>query len=619
MDLSKLEQFAVEARRELMRNVSDKIDYALRDESALKRYNPKAVDDLARAVKSEGKEAVVERTAYTWFNRFCALRFMDANGYTDSGVVTPPIGGTIPGILSEARDGNFDEAIFASNVKERVLNILSGRTREDDPNSAAYRALFIATCNAWNARMPFLFEKIGDWTEILLPDDLLSSNSILAKVRAALTPEVCADVEVIGWLYQFYISEKKAGVLDRLDRKAKVVDSDIPAATALFTPDWIVRYMTDNSLGRWWMRKHPDSALAEKMEYYIPDDENAVQVADLHDTDDITKLSVCDTSCGSGHILVYAFDLLYAMYEELGYSPAEIPANILKYNLRGYEIDERSAALASFALSMKARQRYSRFLRSTIQPRITCFKNVVFTPEERATASFKRFLSFVKNSALDIEDDIAQLSQAETFGSLIRIRTSADECSGLQVLANEMLQNPGETLFDRSAIEKLVVVANQLVALSHKNHVTISNPPYLGSGGMNARMATWIKENYPDVKSDLFAAFIVRNTELTINGGFLGFMSPFVWMFISSYEKLRAFLIDTKTITSLVQLEYSGFAGATVPICTFTLENVHRADYRGGYVRLSDFRGPAIQGPKALEIIKAAKSGQSEAALTTNH
>ena len=616
MDLSKLESFAVDARRELMRSVSEKIDYAMQEGNALARLYPQAVARLLETVKKQGKDAVVEKTAYTWFNRFCALRFMDVNGYTDAGVVTPPMGGTIPGILAEARDGNFDDSLFGSGVKDRVRNILSGAMREDDPNAAAYRTLFVATCNAWNAKMPFLFEKLGDESEVLLPDDLLSSASILAKVRAALTPQICSDVEVIGWLYQFYISEKKSGVLDRLSRKAKVLDSDVPAATALFTPDWIVRYMVDNSLGRWWMRSHPDSPLIEKMSYFIPDDPSASPVDRLPSTDDITNLKVCDTSCGSGHILVYAFDLLYSMYEELGYAPTEIPSNILKNNLYGYEIDERSAALASFALVMKARQRYSRFLRNPVLPKITCFRNISFTLEEQHSTVYKRFVDSATNSALEIGRDIVLQSQAGVYGSLLRIGSTFEESLSLQRLTREMERSgAAETLFDQSALTKLQQVVVQMVALSQKNQITISNPPYLGSGGMNSQMATWIKDNYPDVKSDLFAAFIVRNTELTVSGGFLGFMSPFVWMFISSYEKLRAFLIDEKTITSLVQLEYSGFAGATVPICTFTLENLHRIDYKGGYVRLSDFKGPAVQGPKALEIITSVRSEMMRAAL----
>ena len=208
MELSKLEAFAVEARRELMRGVADKIVFALQENSPVRRQNPHAVAELEKAIKVAGEDAVIERTAYVWFNRFCAFRYMDVNGYTDSGVITPPLGGTIPGILSEARDGNFDDGLFASGIKERVRNILTGVTREDDPNSAAYRALFIATCNSWQPKMPFLFEKLGDWTEILLPDDLLSANSILANAYAAIEqnrscPATVTAAEMIVLRYIF--------------------------------------------------------------------------------------------------------------------------------------------------------------------------------------------------------------------------------------------------------------------------------------------------------------------------------------------------------------------------------------------------------------------------------
>ena len=381
MDTGKLETFAVEARQELMRSVSEKIDYAMQEGNALARLYPQAVARLLETVKKQGKDTVVEKTAYTWFNRFCALRFMDVNGYTDSGVVTPPVGGTIPGILAEARDGNFDDSLFGSGVKDRVRNILSGAMREDDPNAAAYRTLFVATCNAWNAKMPFLFEKLGDESEVLLPDDLLSSSSILAKVRAALTPEICSDVEVIGWLYQFYISEKKSKIEEGFKKNVKASAENIPAVTQLFTPHWIVKYLVQNSLGRLWLKLHPESLLKEHMEYYVPDDpEHPTPVpTDIERPEDIR---VCDPCCGSAHMLIYAFDLLYLIYEESGYAPADIPGLILKYNLYGLELDPRAAALSCFALVMKARSKYSRFLRNPTQPNICTLESVSFTPVE---------------------------------------------------------------------------------------------------------------------------------------------------------------------------------------------------------------------------------------------
>ena len=598
MDLGKLEQFAVEARQELMRNVSDKIDYALRDESALKRYNPKAVEDLTKAVKSEGKEAVVEKTAYIWFNRFCALRFMDANGYTDSGVVTPPIGGTIPGILSEARDGNFDEACFASGVKERVLNILSGKAREDDPNSAAYRALFIATCNDWSLRMPFLFEKIGDWTEILLPDDLLSSNSILAKVRAALTPEVCADVEVIGWLYQFYVSEKKNKIEEGFKHNVKASAENIPAVTQLFTPHWIVKYLVQNSLGRLWMRLHPESRLVDQMEYFVPDDEEhpTPLPSGIERPEDI---KVCDPCCGSAHMLIYAFDILYYIYEECGNAPAEIPGLILKYNLFGLELDPRAAALACFALTMKARSRYSRFLRNPVQPNICALQPVKFEDGELRVYMDRigRDL-FTAPFATTLE----QFDEADNFGSLIvpALSTAAD----IEPIFKE--KNLGNDLLYYATHQKVLAVLREAAFLSPRYHVVVTNPPYLGGKNMNNRLKAYAEENYEMSKSDLFAMFIERCAKMCVPNGTVAMITMQSWMFLSSFEDLRKWILNEKTILSMAHLGARAFdtiGGEVVSTTAFSLANTHVPNYRGGFARLVDGQSEAEKSKMMLEAL----------------
>ena len=656
MDLGKLEQFAVEARQELMRNVSDKIDYALRDESALKRYNPKAVEDLTKAVKSEGKEAVVEKTAYIWFNRFCALRFMDANGYTDSGVVTPPIGGTIPGILSEARDGNFDEACFASGVKERVLNILSGKAREDDPNSAAYRALFIATCNDWSLRMPFLFEKIGDWTEILLPDDLLSSNSILAKVRAALTPEVCADVEVIGWLYQFYISEKKNKIEEGFKHNVKASAENIPAVTQLFTPHWIVKYLVQNSLGRLWMRLHPESRLVDQMEYFVPDDEEhpTPLPSGIERPEDI---KVCDPCCGSAHMLIYAFDILYYIYEECGNAPAEIPGLILKYNLFGLELDPRAAALACFALTMKARSRYSRFLRNPVQPNICAIKAVRYEGNELedylkkagvegmglmaadlpAAANAKN-AEIAKNrkevfegceannpeKTLRLFADFATFASAaagkpttagSTFFRLLHQFEEADNFGSLVVPEFELAAEI-EPIFQakdfsadflyNATHQKVLAVLREAAFLSPRYHVVVTNPPYLGGKNMNNRLKAYAEENYEMSKSDLFAMFIERCAKMCVPNGAVAMITMQSWMFLSSFEDLRKWILNEKTILSMAHLGARAFdtiGGEVVSTTAFSFANTHVPNYRGGFARLVDGQSEAEKSKMMLEAL----------------
>jgi len=284
----------------------------------------------------------------------------------------------------------------------------------------------------------------------------------------------------------------------------------------------------------------------------------------------------------------------------MGYEPAEIPEKILTHNLYGIEIDERAGELAAFALTMKARAKQRRFFNKGVKPNICVLENVHFDEDE-----LKDYMDFVGRDLFTapLQTTLRQFEEADNFGSLIRPEvTDAGE-----ILRTLEAKDVSGQLFLYATHQKVLQALRQADCLSQKYHVVVANPPYMGGKGMNGRLGKWLKENYADVKSDLFSAFIVRNTELSLPKGQLGFMTPFVWMFISSYEKLRNFLINKKTITSLVQLEYSGFDGATVPICTFTIENDHNPNYRGGYVRLSDFKGAAIQGPKCLEIIRAAR------------
>lgn len=588
MDLSKLESFAVEARQELMRSVSEKIDYAMQEGNALARLYPQAVARLLETVKKQGKDTIVEKTAYTWFNRFCALRFMDVNGYTDAGVVTPPMGGTIPGILAEARDGNFDDSLFGSGVKDRVRNILSGAMREDDPNAAAYRTLFVATCNAWNAKMPFLFEKLGDESEVLLPDDLLSSASILAKVRAALTPEICSDVEVIGWLYQFYISEKKSKIEEGFKKNVKASAENIPAVTQLFTPHWIVKYLVQNSLGRLWLKLHPESLLKEHMEYYVPEDpEHPTPVpTDIERPEDIR---VCDPCCGSAHMLIYAFDLLYLIYEECGYAPAEIPNLILKYNLYGLELDPRAAALSCFALVMKARSKYSRFLRNPTMPNICAIEAIKFTLDEKK-AYMDRLGRDLFTEPLLLTLD--QFEEADNFGSLIvpTLETAAEiEPIFLKKdLENDLLYN--------ATHQKVLKVLQEAAYLSPRYHVVVTNPPYLGGKNMNSRLKVFAADNYPMSKSDLFAMFIERCSKMCAPHGTVAMITMQSWMFLSSFEDLRASILNEKTIVSMAHLGARAFdtiGGEVVSTTAFVVSNQHVPDYRGGYVRLVDGQNEA--------------------------
>lgn len=602
METAKLKKFAQYARRSLIDQVSSKLALVLAEDSAARRESIKAVKKLEEQISEHGEEQVIEKIAYIWFNRFCALRFMDVNRYTRIGLVSPAEGQFQPEILAEAKMGHIDEDTVPENIRQQIFALLGGTAPSRDPQTEAYRLLVVAACNDYHKAMPYLFERIADYTELLMPEDLLSGSSILAYTREAMTPDVCQDVEVIGWLYQFYISEKKDAVFDGLKKNKKITPENIPAATQLFTPHWIVRYLVENSLGRLWMLNRPNSQLVEQMDYYIKPEQVEADFLRINKPE---ELKLCDPACGSGHMLVYAFDLLYAIYEEEGVDPAEIPEKILTHNLYGIEIDERAGELAAFALTMKARAKQRRFFRKPVQPNICVLENIHFDEAE-----INEYMNFVGQDifTLGLKSTLSQFEEADNFGSLIR-----PEVTDVEGMLNTLeAKDVSGHLFLSLTHQKVLQVLQQADYLSPKYCVVIANPPYMGGKGMNGRMGAWLKDNYSDVKSDLFSAFIVRNTELTLPKGQLGFMTPFVWMFISSYEKLRNFLIDQKTITSLIQLEYSGFEGATVPICTFTIENAHKPNYKGGYVRLSDFKGAAIQGSKALEIITEQNQKQKQ-------
>lgn len=600
MDTGKLKKFAVKARADLLDQVAARLEYVLNSDTAELRAQAKIVAELKKQIAATSKEAVVDRVAYTWFNRFCALRFMDINRYTRIGIVSPAEGATQPEILAEAKQGHIDERIMDAKRSPHIFALLSGSHAASNPQGEAYRKLLVAACNHYHSAMPYLFERIEDYTELLLPEDLLSENSILSAVRETLTQESCQDVEVIGWLYQYYISAKKDQVFEDLKKKKKKITPDnIPAATQLFTPHWIVRYLVENSLGRLWMLNNPSSPLTQKMDYYIAPEEAETDFLKISSPEEI---KICDPACGSGHMLTYAFDLLYAIYEERGYDATEIPELILRHNLYGIELDERAGALAAFALSMKAREKNRRFLEKKIEPNICVLQNIAFSPEE-----LKSYIDELGRDLFSqpLVNTLKQFEECSNFGSLIQ-----PEVTDVRAVLQELLaKNLDQNLFLQPTHQKVLLALKQTDYLSPKYHVVVANPPYMGGGNMNPRLAVWLKDNYADVKSDLFSAFMVRNCALTLPKGQLGFMTPFVWMFISSYEKLRGFLINQKTLTSLIQLEYSGFDGATVPICTFTLENRHRPEFKGGYIRLSDFRGSVVQAPKTLEAIQNKDCG----------
>ena len=592
MDTNRLKRFAQTARKKLLEADADKLRFAIGENSPARRGTPRAVVELEKNIREKGEAAVIDFVAYTWFNRFCALRYMDVMGYNPVRVVSPLPGHFQPEILEEAKGNSFSDEIPAA-TRMMIRDILAS----ERPNAQleVYKLLLVAICNAYNKPMPFLFQPINDYTELLMPDDLLSGSSILALTREAILPEVAEKgVEVIGWLYQFYISEKKDEVMGKT-----VKTEDIPAATQLFTPDWIVRYLVENSLGRLWMLNHPASRLAESMEYYIPATE---QDADFLKVMSPEELKVCDPCCGSGHMLTYAFDLLARIYEEAGFSPREIPSLILKNNLHGIEIDPRAGELAAFALTMKAREHDSRFLRreNAPQPNICVLQNVTFDDEE-----FKSYMDFIGRDLFTaaLQTTLRQFEKADCFGSLI-VPQLADSAA---VLAELESRDVSGQLFLTNIHQKVLAVIRQAEYLSPHYHVVVTNPPYMGSKGMNADLKKFAETKYSDSKSDLFAMFIERCLELVQKHGTIGMITMQSWMFLSSFEKLRTKLLDEDTILTMAHLGPRAFdtiGGEVVQTTAFTLTNTHIPDYKGAFLRLVDGNSEAEKSAMFKEAIR---------------
>lgn len=601
MDTSKLKKFAQFARSSLIEQVGLKLDSVLTTDSLARRESTEAVKTLEKAIADNSREHVIERVAYIWFNRFCALRFMDVNRYTRVGVVSPAEGQFQPEILAEAKMGHIDEDMVPATVRQEIQSLLSGRTPSRDSQGEAYHLLVVAACRDWHRNMPFLFQHIDDYTELLLPDDLLSGNSILAYTREAMTPDACESVEVIGWLYQFYISEKKDQIFDGLKKNQKITPSNIPAATQLFTPHWIVRYLVQNSLGRLWLLNRPQSRLAEQMEYYIPPEQPDTDFLKINRPEEI---KVCDPACGSGHMLTYAFDLLYDIYEEEGYDPSEIPENILTHNLYGIELDERAGELAAFALTMKARERQRRFFSKGIRPNICVLEKVEFDDDvltEYMTAVGKDLFT------PEIRQTLQQFDEADNFGSLITPKAN----NVADVLATLEAKDMGSRLFLAETHQRVLTALRMADYLSPRYAVVVANPPYMGGKGMNPRLSAWAKQNYKNSKSDLFAMFIERNLDMAVKGGAVAMITMQSWMFLSSFEALRSRILDQHTILSMAHLgarAFDSIGGEVVSTTAFVLENTHKPEYQGTYLRLVDGNSEA---EKMVLIAKAIAQGRA--------
>ncbi|GHD51754.1 BREX-1 system adenine-specific DNA-methyltransferase PglX [Mycetocola manganoxydans] len=572
METAPLKSFATWARTALIREVTARVAAVLAPASKERVENESAVATLEQDITAagggdKGRDAVADKVAYTWFNRIIALRFMDANGYTGIGVVSPQSGHAVgqPEVLADAKRGTIDSAVVTSaRAIETITALLDGARRSDDPQGEAYALLLTEYCRYWNRAMPFMFERAGDYTELLIPANLLADDSVLARVAAVLTEDVCADVEVIGWLYQFYIAERKLEVFTQFKQKLKASATEIPAATQLFTPHWIVRYLVENSIGRLWLLNRPTSRIAEQMDYYLEPADQETEFIKIRTPED---LKVIDPACGSGHMLTYAFDLLYAIYEEDGYAPADIPGLILSKNLFGTEIDPRAGALAAFALAMKARAKQrSYFTRSAaaggLHPQISVVRPISFDDDELD------YLATLSQGIADRQQSDAfwqSFRHADTIGALIH--PPEQLVPSLKRLIEESVYSDGD-LFAAGVHTRATMVLQQADFLVQKYSVVVANPPYMGGKNMDGLLSEWLRAHYPTGKQDLYGAFILRASRLAVRGGLVAMITGDSWMTIKTFDRMREWVLDHTTLHSVVHLRdtayHSDIFGANV-------------------------------------------------------
>jgi len=673
MNRNKLKAYAPKARRDFIKAVTDRAAFygltkekiepvTVQGDVAIIGRKPFPIDvakkrkRLEERIRREGFEQVMEAMAYTWFNRFVAIRFMEVHGYLEHGyrvLSTTPVEHPKrePGSTGRANSSNDTNKggtvsglpeilVYAEHVdlsgldREKVVELKLAGNRDEE----LYRMLLVAQCNALHKAMPFLFERIGDATELLLPENLLHSDSLIRRMVNDILEVEWQEVEIIGWLYQFYISEKKDQVIGTV-----VKSEDIPAATQLFTPNWIVKYMVQNTLGRQWVATYPNSPLKKQMEYYIEPGEQTPDVMEqlkaiTPESLNPEEMTLLDPACGSGHILVEAYDLFKIIYQERGYRAKDIPRLILEKNLYGLEIDDRAAQLAAFALMMKARaddrRVFERGIKLHVLPiqetkgmdaqKITDALNVPivkgdFPPretlfeemDEARSPLFSRKNLSVKGEIS--QDDVAQLIQlfehGKTFGSLIRVQEDLHEKLVAITERVEDVLAYGE-MFGKAAAETLQPIVEQAWVLAGTYDASVTNPPYMGSGGMNPQLKLFAKDRFPDSKADLFAVFIERNLEFVGKQSVIGMITMQSWMFLSSFEKLRAKLLDHHTILSKAHFgprAFDSIGGEVVSTTAFIIRYGRHPEYKGTYVRLVDGTSEAEKDNSLRDAINNPK------------
>ena len=594
MNKNAIQKFAIWARNELIAQVSQRAYQYGIDESGFGDASADTLNgrlltaeeksqrqELIKQIKEKGYKQVMEEVAYTWFNRFIALRFMEVNNYLPSHIR----------VFSDA-SGAFKPEILNDVLHLDLPGLDSGKVAEyieSNDTEALYRYLLLTQCNALNSALPVMFERMGGYTEMLLPNNILRQDSVLGHMVSDIPEEDWQDaVQIIGWLYQYYNTELKDDTFAQLKKNVKITKERIPAATQLFTPDWIVRYMVENSLGRLWLEGHPNAELHDGWKYYLDEaqqePEVEAQLAKLREEYKTIKpeeIKVIDPCMGSGHILVYAFDVLMQIYTSAGWDQREAAQSILKNNLFGLDIDDRAAQLAYFAVMMKARQYDRRLLTRGIQPNVYSIRE----SDGIQTMTIEYFHKNDPKLKADIESIVTEMRDAKEYGSILNI-TPVD-FAGLYARFDEIREDIN--LMQMPVLEELLPVVKCAELLAQKYDVVVTNPPYMGSSGMNARLSQYVKNHFPDTKADLFACFIERGNQMVVKHGYNCMVTMQSWMFLSSFEKMREKVLQAKSITNLMHME-NMVMGIAFGTAVTVFRNDHVTGYKGTYnqIKLQD-------------------------------
>ncbi|WP_066638543.1 BREX-1 system adenine-specific DNA-methyltransferase PglX [Desulfolucanica intricata] len=602
MNKSAIKNFAVSARKKLMEAISQKAyeigitkdgvkdvetfqgGFRVNDK-IFKDYELKQREELVRRIREKGFDQVVEEAAYTWFNRFIALRFMEVNEYLPTGVR----------VLSSLEENKTEPDIIreALNIDLDVDREIVYQYQDNNDTEGLYKYLLIKQCNQLAEIMPGMFEQLADYTELLLPDHLLTEGSVIRNLVEGIDEDDFKEqVEIIGWLYQYYISEKKDEVFAGLKKNIKITKENIPAATQLFTPEWIVKYMVENSLGRLWLESHPNEELKAKWKYYLEEAEQEPEVQkqleeirnkDLSPED----IKVLDPAMGSGHILVYAFDVLYDIYLSAGYSERDIPRLILEKNLYGLDICDRAGQLAYFALVMKARSKNRRIFRSKINLNLCSIQESNDIPKE--------VVDYFVNGDQSLKKDVKYLidifHDAKNYGYILDVkRVDFDLIERIvEFISTQEVSNLFEHHYKKVILNNIPNLIKQGKIISEKYNVVVTNPPYMGSGGMNQKLSSFVKNFFKNSKGDMCTIFMEKTINMTEINGFMAMINIPSWMFLSSYETLRQKLIENRRIINLLHFG-RGIFGSDFGTTAFVIQNSSLGCI-GTYERLFDKQG----------------------------